>query len=74
MASGCCSPAGASRRLGADKASLVLDGETLARRDGGAAGAGLRPGLEVGPGLTGLPSVTERPRRVGSARRARGRW
>jgi molybdenum cofactor guanylyltransferase len=52
---------GRSRRLGADKARLVLDGETLARRMAARLAAVCDAVYEVGPGLTGLPSVTERP-------------
>jgi molybdopterin-guanine dinucleotide biosynthesis protein A len=52
---------GTSRRLGSDKATLVLDGSTLAAR---AAAALLERGLtavEVGPGHTRLPAVREEP-------------
>ena len=55
MVSGLLLTGGRSRRLGADKARLVLDGETLARRMAAPPGRRLRPRVEVGPGLTGLP-------------------
>jgi molybdopterin-guanine dinucleotide biosynthesis protein A len=53
---------GRSRRLGVDKAGLLHEGETLAAR--GARLLGLvcgGPILEAGDGLSGLPSVRERP-------------
>jgi molybdenum cofactor guanylyltransferase len=53
---------GASRRLGVDKATLLLDGETLARRAARVLGGVCRPVLEVGPGVTDLPAVDEGPR------------
>lgn len=52
---------GSSRRMGVPKATLELDGQTLAAR---AAAALLRvcdPVLEVGPGYTELTTVDERP-------------
>ena len=52
---------GRSRRLGADKAGLVLDGETLARRMAARLAAVCDPVLEVGRGVSGLPSVSEQP-------------
>ncbi len=55
---------GRSRRLGTDKARLILEGETLARRMATRLGAVCDSVFEVGPGLTDLPSVTEQP--VGS--------
>jgi molybdopterin-guanine dinucleotide biosynthesis protein A len=57
---------GRSRRLGADKARLVHDGETLAAR-----GARLLavvcggPVLEAGDGVSGLPSMREQPAGAG---------
>ena len=52
---------GTSRRLGTDKATLVLDGRTLAER----AAATLREAgivaVEVGPGHSDLPAVREEP-------------
>jgi molybdopterin-guanine dinucleotide biosynthesis protein A len=55
---------GRSRRLGVDKASLVVDGVSLAVRTGRRLAAVCAPVIEVGDGLSGLPSVRERP--VGS--------
>jgi molybdopterin-guanine dinucleotide biosynthesis protein A len=52
---------GRSRRLGTDKASLVLDGETLGRRMAARLAAVCDPALELGRGITGLPSVSEQP-------------
>lgn len=52
---------GTSRRLGTDKATLVLDGATLADRGATTLrGAGL-VAVEVGPGHTDLPAVREDP-------------
>jgi molybdopterin-guanine dinucleotide biosynthesis protein A len=56
---------GRSRRLGVDKASLVLDGETLAVRSGRRLAAVCSPTLEVGDGGSGLPSLRESPPRSG---------
>jgi molybdopterin-guanine dinucleotide biosynthesis protein A len=61
MVSGLLLTGGRSRRLGADKANLVLEGETLARRMAARLGAVCDPVYEVGPGRTGLPWVTEQP-------------
>jgi molybdopterin-guanine dinucleotide biosynthesis protein A len=52
---------GRSCRLGVDKASLVVGGETLARRAGGLLAAVCAPVLEVGLGASALPSVREEP-------------
>ena len=52
---------GASRRLGVDKATLELDGETLAVRAGRRLAAVCAPALEVGDGASGLPSLRESP-------------
>ena len=52
---------GRSRRMGVDKATLVLDGETLAVRAGRRLAAACAPTLEVGDGLSGLPSLREWP-------------
>lgn len=52
---------GASRRMGADKATLDVAGVPLARRAAGALAAATSVAVEVGPGATGLPSVTEDP-------------
>jgi molybdopterin-guanine dinucleotide biosynthesis protein A len=61
MVSGLLLTGGRSRRLGADKASLVLDGQTLARRMAARLEAVCDPVYEVGPGRTGLLSVAEQP-------------
>lgn len=50
---------GASRRMGVDKASLVVDGVGLAQRTAGVLSAVVSPALEVGPGRTALPAVEE---------------
>lgn len=50
---------GRSRRMGADKAGLVVDGVPLAERAAVALSAVVSPALEVGPGRSSLPVVTE---------------
>jgi molybdopterin-guanine dinucleotide biosynthesis protein A len=52
---------GASRRFGADKATLLVGGERLADRSLRVLGAVTDPVLEVGPGLTGARAVREDP-------------
>ncbi len=52
---------GTSRRLGQDKATLVIGGETLAVRTAGVLRAVCAPVLEIGPGVSGLASVREDP-------------
>lgn len=52
---------GGSRRLGTDKASLVLDGETLAARAARLLTVHCDLAVEVGPGHTGLDAVRESP-------------
>jgi molybdenum cofactor guanylyltransferase len=52
---------GSSRRLGVDKATLVLDGETLAVRAERMLRAHCDLLVEVGPGHTGLQSTRESP-------------
>ncbi len=52
---------GASRRLGIDKATLVLDGERLVDRLAPVLLAVCEPVLEVGPGYGTLPAVREDP-------------
>ena len=52
---------GASRRLGTDKARLVLHGETLAVRAARTLAAVCNPVIEVGGGATTLPVVREQP-------------
>jgi molybdopterin-guanine dinucleotide biosynthesis protein A len=56
---------GRSRRLGVDKASLVVGGESLAVRSGRRLAAVCTPAIEAGDGLSGLPSVRERPSGAG---------
>jgi molybdopterin-guanine dinucleotide biosynthesis protein A len=52
---------GASRRMGTDKATLVLapGGETLAQRTARLLAATTRPAIEVGPGHSNLPTAAE---------------
>jgi molybdenum cofactor guanylyltransferase len=52
---------GASRRMGGDKASLVLAGERLVDRAARVLAVVCDPVLEVGPGLSNLPAVSEDP-------------
>jgi len=52
---------GHSRRMGVDKATLVLDGETLAQRAARRLGAVTDPVLEVGDGRSRLPFLRESP-------------
>jgi molybdopterin-guanine dinucleotide biosynthesis protein A len=52
---------GQSRRMGADKATLVVGGEALARRAARVLTAACNPVIEVGSGVTGLPCVREEP-------------
>jgi molybdopterin-guanine dinucleotide biosynthesis protein A len=61
LASGLLLTGGASRRLGVDKATLVIDGETLAGRGARRLTAVCDPVFEVGPGVTSLPPVREEP-------------
>jgi molybdopterin-guanine dinucleotide biosynthesis protein A len=56
---------GRSRRLGVDKATLLVDGETLAVRAGRCLSAVCDPVLEVGDGASGRPSVRESPAGAG---------
>ena len=56
---------GASRRLGVDKATLVLDGEILAVRAARILRSCCEPLVEVGDGWSGLPAVREEPRGSG---------
>lgn len=67
---------GRSRRLGVDKATLVLDGETLARRAARCLGAVCSPAMEVGDGVSGLPALREAPAGAGplAALAAAGSW
>lgn len=50
---------GRSERMGVDKAALVVDGLAMAERAAAALSAVVDPVLEVGPGRTSLPVVTE---------------
>lgn len=52
---------GASRRMGFDKALLVVSGSTLALRLAGILGEVCEPCIEVGPGRSGLRAVQEEP-------------
>jgi molybdopterin-guanine dinucleotide biosynthesis protein A len=52
---------GASRRMGADKATLVVDGETLAARSARVLSEVCDPVIEVGSAVSGLPAVREDP-------------
>src|SRR3954470_9716556 len=52
---------GASRRMGTDKARLVVSGETLAARSARVLASVCDPVVEVGPGVSGLPVVQEEP-------------
>jgi len=56
---------GASRRMGTDKARIVVDGETLAARAARVLTAVCDPVIEVGPSVSGLPAVVEDPRGAG---------
>jgi molybdopterin-guanine dinucleotide biosynthesis protein A len=56
---------GSSRRLGADKATLMLGGETLAARSGRLLAAVCNPVIEVGSGASSLHSVREDPAGAG---------
>lgn len=52
---------GRSRRMGSDKAGLVVGGEPLGRRLGRLLASVADPVLEVGPGASGLEAVREDP-------------
>jgi molybdopterin-guanine dinucleotide biosynthesis protein A len=56
---------GSSRRMGTDKARLVVNGETLAARSARVLTAVCDPVVEVGPGVSGLPAVLEDPAGAG---------
>ncbi|MGH8979592.1 MAG: molybdenum cofactor guanylyltransferase, partial [Acidimicrobiales bacterium] len=50
---------GASTRMGRDKSSLEVGGISLARRSAEVLATSTDVAIEVGPGHSGLPSVTE---------------
>jgi molybdopterin-guanine dinucleotide biosynthesis protein A len=52
---------GASRRMGTDKATLVVNGETLAVRAARVLSEVCDPVIEVGSSVSGLPAVREDP-------------
>lgn len=52
---------GASRRMGTDKATLVVRGEALAARAARVLTSVCGPALEVGPGVTALACAREEP-------------
>lgn len=52
---------GSSRRLGVDKAVLVVHGQRLADHAAGVLGAVCARVVEVGPGITSLPACREDP-------------
>lgn len=56
---------GASRRLGTDKAALMIDGGRLAARQAGLLRQVCGRCLEVGPGTSGLEAVREEPAGTG---------
>jgi molybdenum cofactor guanylyltransferase len=56
---------GASRRMGTDKARLVVGGETFAARTARVLQEVCDPVIEVGPGVSGLPAVEEDPAGAG---------
>ena len=56
---------GASRRMGVDKARIVVNGETLAARSARVLASVCDPVVEVGSGVSGLPAVQEEPSGAG---------
>src|SRR6185436_50765 len=56
---------GRSRRLGVDKATLVVDGESLARRAARRLAVVCDPVIETGDGVSGLRAVREEPAGAG---------
>jgi molybdopterin-guanine dinucleotide biosynthesis protein A len=52
---------GESRRMGVDKARIVVNGETLAARAARVLRSVCDPVIEVGSGVSGLPAVREEP-------------
>jgi molybdopterin-guanine dinucleotide biosynthesis protein A len=56
---------GASRRMGTDKATIVINGETLAARAARVLASVCEPVIEVGLGVTRLAHVREEPQGAG---------
>jgi molybdopterin-guanine dinucleotide biosynthesis protein A len=56
---------GASRRMGTDKAAIVVDGVRLSERTAALLAEVAAPVVEVGPGFTALPRTVEAPRGSG---------
>ncbi|MGA7836150.1 MAG: molybdenum cofactor guanylyltransferase [Acidimicrobiales bacterium] len=56
---------GSSRRMGRDKATLVIAGSTLAERTATLLRASVDVAVEVGPGVSGLSWTTEDPQGAG---------
>jgi hypothetical protein len=52
---------GASRRMGQDKSQLIMEGSTLAIRASSLLQRVVETAVEVGPGVSGLPSTREQP-------------
>ena len=52
---------GASRRMGRDKSQLLIDGSTLAARTASLLLTVVETAIEVGPGVSGLPSTLDDP-------------
>jgi molybdenum cofactor guanylyltransferase len=68
---------GASRRLGRDKAAVMVDGVTLARRTAALLVEVADPVIEVGPGysgLAGVPHVIETPAGAGPLAAVAAGW
>lgn len=61
MAAGLLLTGGASRRFGAPKADVRVDGDRLADRSARVLTAVASPVIEVGPGVTELPAILEDP-------------
>lgn len=68
MAAGLLLTGGASRRMGRDKAELVIAGERLADRSARVLAAVCDPVLEVGPGRSALDGVVDDESAAGAAR------
>ncbi len=56
---------GASHRMGADKASMVVEGRVAAARLGDVLASSTFPAIEVGNARSGLPNIHESPRGAG---------